>query len=211
MPTTETLVVFLAASLLMNASPGPSTLYVLTRSAAQGRRAGVASALGLTTGSMLHALAAAFGVSAVFAYSPLAYGVIKVVGAAYLVFLGWRMLRDGQVPSEVSPSASGSWRPARVFAQGVVTEVLNPKTALFFLAFLPQFVDPALGPPTGQLLVLGLLVPLTALPVDLAVALGGGAARERMLRNPTMADWLRRAGGTVLVGLGVRLALSEGR
>ncbi len=207
MPATETIVLFMAAALALNVTPGPSIAYVMSRSFGQGRTAGLVSAVGLATGSLLHAIGAALGLSALVAYSPMAFAVIKYLGAAYLVYLGVGLLRQRSVllPDAVPPRLSLS----RVYWQGVLTEILNPKIALFFLSFLPQFVDPARGSVAGQTLFFGLLFHVTGVPINMLVAVAGSATAASFSRNPLlerMRNWLS---GTVLIGLGVRLALSQ--
>lgn len=208
MPTLETWMIFLPAALLLGISPGPGVLYVLSRSLAQGRRAGYASAAGLMLGGLVHVVAAAAGLSALFLTSPSAYLVVKYLGAAYLIFLGLQTLLSGQAlrtPDRLPPP-----RPlGRIVRQGVLVETLNPKTALFFLALLPQFVDPALGSTALQMLILGIWVPIINLPVDLAVAAGGSG----MMTVLATRAWVQRlqawVSGSILVALGLRVALDE--
>lgn len=209
MPTTETIIVFMAAAVALNVTPGPSILYVMSRSVGQGRTAGLVSALGLGTGSLIHAGAAALGLSVILAYSPLAYTVVKYLGAGYLVSLGVRILivRDRQLSTAVLAHVSLT----RVFWQGVVTELLNPKIVLFFMSFLPQFVDPARGSVAGQTLFLGLLFHVTGVPINMLVAVVGGAIASWLSQNPVFARVRNGLAGAVLIGLGVRLALSERR
>src|SRR6266705_169316 len=145
MPTIETIVLFAGAALTLNVTPGPSIAYVMSRSFGQGRTAGLVSALGLGTGSLLHAIAATLGLSAIVAYSPMAYAVVKYLGAAYLVYLGVGLLRQRAV--RLADAVPLQLSLSRVYWQGVLTEILNPKIALFFLSFLPQFVDHRLPPP----------------------------------------------------------------
>lgn len=209
MPTTETIVLFMAAALALNVTPGPSIAYVMSRSFSQGRTAGLVSALGLGTGSLFHAIAATLGLSAIVAYSPVAYAVVKYLGAGYLVYLGVDLLRQRTVRRAYAVPARLSL--GRVYWQGVLTEILNPKIALFFLSFLPQFVDPARGSVAGQTLFFGLLFHVTGVPINMLVAVAGSAIAVSFARNPLserIRDWLA---GTVLIGLGVRLALSERR
>jgi threonine/homoserine/homoserine lactone efflux protein len=209
MPTPETLLAFTLAALLMNIMPGPSNFYVLSRTLVQGRRGGIAAALGLAAGSLLHVAAAGLGLSVVFAYSPLAFTLVKLAGAAYLVYIGLKTLLARDEPA-IAPDAPGLPAKAlrRVFAESVVIELLNPKTALFFLAFLPQFVDPA-GEPLAQILVLGFIVTLTALPCDLLVTWAGAAVARGLARRPTLQRLQRWLAGSVLTGLGVRVALDR--
>lgn len=211
-PRADAVVLFMLSALALNLSPGPSILYILSRCMGQGRRAGIISALGLATAAVLQAFAAAFGLSALFAYSPLAFAVIKYCGAAYLIYLGLRGLVAGGLVGAAAAVASGPERSLRaIYWQGVVTDLLNPKLLMFFFSFLPQFVDPALGDPGPQILFFGLLFQVTALPVNLMVALAGGSLANLLARSPFWArvqTWLSSA---VLIGLGLRLALAERR
>jgi len=209
MPATETIMLFMAAALALNVTPGPSIAYVMSRSFGQGRTAGLVSAPGLGTGSLFHATAATLGLSAIVAYSPVAYAVVKYLGGAYLVYLGVGLLRQRTVRlAHVVPARLPL---GRVYWQGVLTEILNPKIALFFLSFLPQFVDPARGSVAGQTLFFGLLFHVTGIPINMLVAIAGSAIAASFTRDALferIRDWLA---GTVLIGLGVRLALSDRR
>jgi threonine/homoserine/homoserine lactone efflux protein len=195
------LVVFVGAALLMNASPGPSNLYVLSRTIAGGRAAGLASVAGLALGAFGHTLLVAFGLAAVLAAVPAIYVAIKIAGALYLLWLGIRTLMDkgGDAAEALAPKPRGL---ARVMGQAVLVELTNPKTALFFLAFLPQFV-PADHARPGAFIALGVIVILTAVPLDLAVALAAGAMKRRFLSNPAFARVQAWVSGLVLVGLGL--------
>jgi threonine/homoserine/homoserine lactone efflux protein len=205
-PSGSTLAVFALASFLLIVVPGPAVLYVVTRSIAQGRRAGLVSMLGVEAGGLVHVAAAAIGLSAVIASSATAFTVVKLAGAAYLIFLGVRRLvaRDDALPEVAVSGRSGK----RLFAQGVVVNVLNPKTAVFFLAFLPQFVDPAQGAVTLQFVVLGLIFVAVAVVSDGAYALVAGTAGDRLRGSERVRRWLSRFSGLVFVGLGVTAALS---
>lgn len=208
MPAFETLLAVALAAAVMNALPGPSQLYVVTRTVALGRRAGLASALGLACGAVVHVVLAATGLVALMQAVPLLFDLLRVAGAAYIVWLGiatWL----GRDEADGPDAAIAAARPWRLWRQGFVIEVANPKTALFFLAFLPPFVDPALPLPWLQMVVLGLLVPLTALPVDLAISLAAAAAAGRM--GPRAARWRRRLAGSVLMALGGWLLVEDGR
>ncbi len=208
MPSPETLLIFTAAALIMNISPGPSNFYVMARSLAQGSKAGLIAAAGLATGSLVHVAAAALGISAIFLYSPTAYTAFKLLGAGYLVYLGIRsLLAQPQSPADLSAAAPKPGR--RIFAESVAVEVLNPKTALFFLAFLPQFVDVEAGAVAPQILLLGIIVTLTAIPCDAVVALASGSAARLLTARriyQRLQNWIS---GSVLVGLGVFVALSR--
>ena len=209
MPATETVVLFMAAALAVNMTPGPSIAYVMSRSFDQGRTAGLVSALGLGTGSLLHAIAATLGLSAIVAYSPMVYAVVKYLGAAYLVYLGVGFLRRRRV--RIADDGPAELPLSRVYWQGVLTEILNPKIALFFLSFLPQFVDPARGSVAGQTLFFGLVFHVTGVPINMLVAVAGSAIAVWFSRNPLFEQIRNWLSSIVLIGLGVRLALSERR
>jgi len=200
------MVVVTLAGLALSASPGPSMLYVLSRSVGQSRNAGLVSAAGLATGGVVLALAAAFGLAALLSTSPLAYTVVQYVGAAYLVYLGYDLIvSKDDTRGELEPvNAASLWR---IFYQGVLVEVLNPKTMLFFLAFIPQFIDQERGSFTFQMLVLGVLVPLTAVPSDLIVATAGGTLADRLARRRKSQIILKWGGGLFLIVLGVRIVV----
>ena len=209
MPSPETILLFMTATLVLNITPGPSILYVMSLSLNQGRTAGLVSALGLGTGSFLHAVAATLGLSAVMAYSPVAYAVVKFLGAAYLIYLGVRLL----IPQKTPRVATRSERISliRVYGQGVVTELLNPKIALFFLSFLPQFVDPSRGAVANQTMLLSFLFHLTGVPINMLVAVVGSAIAAWFARYPLFDQMRNGLAGTIFIGLGLRLAFSERR
>jgi threonine/homoserine/homoserine lactone efflux protein len=209
MPSTHNIVLFMVSALALNLSPGPSILYILSRSIGQGREAGLLSVFGLATATLIHAVAMALGLSTLFLYSPLAFAVVKYLGAAYLIYLGIGALLSRGTLQPVAAAAPLS--RGAIYRQGVVTDLLNPKVALFFIAFLPQFVDPAAGSPTMQILFFGLLFHITGVPVNLMVALAGGRLAKLLARRPGWARVQNWITGAVLVGLGLRLALSEQR
>jgi threonine/homoserine/homoserine lactone efflux protein len=206
MPSNETLLVFTAAALFMNLSPGPSNFYVLARSVGQGVDAGLMAAFGLAVGSFAHVLAAAFGLSLLFEMAPVLYTGLKFIGAGYLIYLGLRMIFAKVEPSPAM-EAVGRTR-SRILRESVLVEVLNPKTALFFIAFLPQFVDPA-APMPMQILLLGLIVTVTALPCDIAVALGGRRAARWLRGNMAVQRLQNRVSGGILVSLGAYVAFED--
>ncbi|GLC24199.1 LysE family translocator [Roseisolibacter agri] len=208
MPDRDALLLFLATGLALNLTPGPDMLYVAARSASEGRGAGVASALGIAAGTLVHIALVAFGLAALLAAVPVAYTIVRLAGAAYLVYLGVRALWRPSALAERALAPASRWA---VFRQGVVTNVLNPKVALFFLAFLPQFVDPARGSAALQVLALGLLFDTSGTIVNLAVALGASGAAGRLRRSARAAQLLERATGALFVALGVRLALAGRR
>ncbi len=199
--------VFSLAALAILAVPGPAVLYIVTRSIHQGRGAGLASVLGIHVGTLVHVTAATVGLSAILVSSATAFTVVKVLGALYLIVIGLRTLL-----SRAGAGAAGPQRPPRQrrrdFAEGVVVNVLNPKTALFFLAFLPQFVHPAQGHASLQILVLGLTFMVLGLVTDSIWALAAGTAGERLRVSRRWAGIQRYVSGSVFVGLGVVTALT---
>lgn len=208
MPGLDTLALFAGAALALIVVPGPAVLYVLVQSTAHGRRAGVVSALGVAAGGLVHIVAAAVGISALVMSSAVAFSVVKYAGAAYLLYLAVRRLLERSTPEE--DAAPGAVRSARLFRRGVVVNALNPKTALFFLAFLPQFVDPARGPVAVQMLVLGTEFVLLALLSDTLYALGGGTMAARVRRGGRRArEAGRYATAAVYAGLGTAAALTS--
>src|SRR5467141_2725586 len=196
---------FLVAGILLNLTPGPDTAYILGRSIAQGREAGIASALGICVGSIFHSCAAALGLSAILATSAVTFSAIKLLGGAYLVFLGIKMLFDRQ--RELSLRSNfRRHTAAAAFRQGVFTNVLNPKVALFFLAFLPQFIDPASNMKVLAFLTLGLTFVTTGTIWCLVLAWFASAFSERLRGSQAVEQWLNRAAGALFVFLGLRLA-----
>ena len=205
MPGFHSLLLFIAAGLLLNLTPGPDLLYIIGRSLSQGRAAGIVSALGIGAGCLFHITAAALGLSALMRATPLAYDLVRYAGAAYLVYLGARALRSRQNPLEVQALALVSL--GKIFRQGVITNVLNPKVALFFLAFLPQFANPAIGPLAPQILLLGAIFTINGTLVCLAVALAASRLGDWLKSRYNVTAWLSRLTGALFIGLGVRLAL----
>lgn len=198
---------FLAAGVLLNLTPGPDTVYILGRSIAQGREAGVAAALGICVGSIFHTCAAALGLSAILATSSVAFVAIKLLGGAYLIFLGIKLLLDRR---ELSlPSNFRRRTTTAAFRQGFLTNVLNPKVALFFLAFLPQFIDPASSAKLLAFLMLGLTFVTTGTIWCLLLAWFASGFSEQLRANPTIAAWLNRAVGSLFVFLGLRLVTAK--
>lgn len=199
---------FLVAGILLNLTPGPDTAYILGRSIAQGREGGIASALGICVGSIFHTCAAALGLSAILATSALAFGAIKLLGGAYLIFLGTKMLLDRRKHLSL-PSNFRRRTTMAAFRQGVLTNVLNPKVALFFLAFLPQFIDPASNIKVLAFLMLGLTFVTTGTIWCLILAWFASAFSERLRKNKTIGQWLNRTAGALFVFLGLRLATAK--
>ena len=201
------LALFLGATLALTLTPGPAVLFIVARSVADGRRAGFLSVLGVGLGNAVHALAAALGLAALLASSPLAFSAVRYLGASYLVLLGVRRMMD----RAASLGATDGERPAapahHVLRQGFLVAALNPKTALFFLAFLPQFADPARGAVAGQILLLGALFILVAVGTDSVYVLLSGGLGAWLRRNPAFARGERYVSGAVYLGLGALAAL----
>lgn len=196
---------FVVAGILLNLTPGPDTVYILGRSIAQGRAAGIASALGISVGSIFHTTAAALGLSAILASSAIAFGTIKLLGGTYLIFLGIKMILNRERELGL-PSNFRRRTKAAAFRQGILTNVLNPKVGLFFLAFLPQFIDPASGMKVLAFLLLGFTFVTTGTIWCLIIACFASAFSERLRTNEIIGLWLSRAAGALFVFLGLRLA-----
>lgn len=200
MPTTGTLLTFAVAALAVLLVPGPSVVYVMSRSVAQGRVAGMVSMLGLETGAMLHMCAAAGGVAALVAASPPIFATLRYGGAIYLAYLGIRELRAVAGPSSMPAGNEVSRR--RLYRDGVLVDLLNPKSALFFLSFLPQFVQPVRGPESGQVIVLGCCFVAMAVVCDTSYALVAGSFSRRLSSSARAQRTVARATGCVYLGLG---------
>lgn len=215
MPSTDTLLAFFGVSILLGLTPGPDNLFVLLQSAQRGWRAGMAVVCGLCCGLVVHTAAVALGLAAVFAASAVAFTVLKLLGAAYLAWLAWQALRAPASPAGDAGSAGAPAAPAaapslwRMVGRGVVMNLSNPKVLVFFLAFLPQFADPARGAMGVQLMVLGLVFILAALLVFGAIACFSGVFGAVLLRSPRAQRWLNRVAGVVFLGLALRLATSQ--
>lgn len=196
---------FVGAVFLLNVTPGPDTAYIVGRSVAQGRAAGVMSALGVSAGCCVHSLATAFGLTALLAASPAAFGVIQYAGAAYLVWLGLRLLwqRPGVAAQAAPPPRRG------LFMQGFLTNVLNPKVILFFVSFFPQFVDARAGHQAAAFLLLGAVMVLMSTAWNTLVAWLAGTLTRRAGRMPRLKCWLDRTVGTAFIALGARLAMMQ--
>jgi len=198
---------FVGVSWALIIAPGPDMLYVITRGVTQGRRAGMLSALGVICGILVHTLAAAFGLTVIIQTSALAFLLVKYLGALYLITLGVKAWRDQNTFNLQSSNTSTSSH--RVFWQGVLSNVLNPKIAIFFLAFLPQFVDVTSGYITLQMLVLGLTFACFGLCFLLVIGYSSGTFGSWLTRRPRYTRFLQRFAGGMLIGLGVQLALTE--
>jgi RhtB (resistance to homoserine/threonine) family protein len=200
---------FCAAVLLLNATPGPDTAYIVGRSIAQGRAAGLVSALGISVGCGVHTLASAFGLSAVLAASASAFAIVKLAGGAYLIYLGVRMLMSRAHQSTQSAPAQAARSLRTIFWQAVLTNVLNPKVVLFFLSFFPQFVRTDAPQKTLAFLVLGMVFVIFSTVWNSGTAFLAGSLARGAGRNPHIRLWLERCVGAAFVGLGLKLALSK--
>jgi threonine/homoserine/homoserine lactone efflux protein len=205
-PDPSRLALFVGAALLLLVVPGPSVLYIVTQSVSHGRRAGIASVAGITTGTLVHIAAATVGLSALLASSALAFDVVKYLGAAYLIAVGIRRLAG--LEREQEPRLGRPRDLGRLYRQGIVVNVLNPKTALFFLAFLPQFVEPARGAAWLQILALGLLFAALGFLSDSVWATVAGTLGDRLRRSTHFPAVQRYVSGSVFVGLGAVAALT---
>ena len=211
MPTLETALAFFSVAVLLALAPGPDNLFVLMQSATGGRRTGFAVLSGLMIGVMLHTLAVALGLAAVFAASTTAFTVLKLAGAAYLLYLAWGAWRApamlAATGGSAAPTAPKPW--SRLMLRGVVMNLTNPKVVLFFLAFLPQFADPARGAMAQQVMVLGLVFMLATFLVFGAVACFSGAFGALLQRSARARRLLNRVAGLVFLGLALRLATAQ--
>jgi threonine/homoserine/homoserine lactone efflux protein len=209
MPDLAHFLTFAIATLILNLTPGPDMMYVIARSLGQGRRAGVVSALGIGTGCVFHTLAVTVGIAAVLKSSPVAFLVIRYSGAVYLIYLGIRLIVQRRTEGEVAEAAPSA-PLAAIFRQGVITNILNPKVVLFYLAFLPQFVQPSKGSATLQLAVLGIYIIISGTIVNLIVAYLSGVAGDFLRRGRNKVRMERASGAMfIALGLGVGLARSS--
>jgi threonine/homoserine/homoserine lactone efflux protein len=210
MPTLDNLALFALASALLALTPGPNLLYLVSRTLCQGRRAGIVSLAGTSLGFVFHVVAAAFGLSAIFLTVPVLYDAVRYAGAGYLLWLAWDALRPGG-QGVFAPRTLPKDPPGRLFRMGLVTSVLNPKVAMFYLALFPQFIDATRGSVFTQGLVLGLLQILINVASDLVFVLGAGAITGWLARRPLWSLVQRWVLGVVLAGIAVRLAFDSRR
>jgi RhtB (resistance to homoserine/threonine) family protein len=195
---------FIISCILLNLTPGSDTMYILGRSISQGKKAGILSALGISTGCLIHTLLAGLGLSLIIAQSALAFDVIKYLGAAYLVYLGLKMIFSKEKRLQLDGNIVDM---KKIFASGVITNVLNPKVALFFLAFLPQFVDARYAESPLPFLLLGATFTFTGTVWCLSLAFFSAMLATTMRENPSIKTWLDRVTGSLFVMLGIKLAL----
>ncbi len=200
---------FLLAGILLNLTPGADTMYILSRSIANGQQAGILSALGISTGSLVHTVFAALGLSVLLAESQFAFNLVKYVGAAYLFVLGVKALLYKSPATFGIQAGPSIVRPYRIYVSGILTNVLNPKVALFYLAFLPQFIDPAAPRHFVSFLVLGGVFTTTGTIWCVLLAIYSSRLSDHIRRNHRVKIWLDRGIGAVFIALGIRLALSR--
>jgi threonine/homoserine/homoserine lactone efflux protein len=208
-PGATSIGLFAVAATLLLLTPGPAVLYIVARSVEQGRVAGLVSVFGITTGTLVHVLASTLGLSALLASSALAFSLVKYAGAGYLIYIGVRRILK-RTDASASPAKLPRRSLGRLYRDGFIVNLLNPKTGLFFLAFLPQFVDPARGAVPFQIAFLGLLFTLMGLTSDGLYALIAGTAGAWIKRQGRYWDWERHVTGSVFIGLGVTAALTGG-
>lgn len=203
---------FFTAVVLLTLAPGPDLAFILGQTARGGRRAGLAAMVGIWSGAFVHVVMAALGLSAILATSALAFAVVKWAGAIYLFVLGFQALRskDSGGSAWAGPTAAAPASAAAVYRQGAIVAMLNPKTAVFFLAFLPQFVVPGAGPTSAQLFLHGSLIIAVAACIEPPLMLLGASLRHALAKNASLGAWLDRGLGALFIGLGLRLALSDG-
>ncbi len=208
MPPDDLLIAFLVSTALFAFIPGPAMFYAAARTLAGGRRAGLMAALGVHVGGYAHVLAATMGLSVLFHAVPVAYTIVKLGGAAYLIAMGWRLATARHEGAATNGEARRESR--RAFAQSVLVELLNPKTAVFFLAFLPQFVSAQAAAPLWlQFLVLGVITNVIFSLADLVAVVAASGILSNLRSSPAWGKWLKRAAGSLLIGLGTRLALER--
>jgi threonine/homoserine/homoserine lactone efflux protein len=202
--------IFLTAAVAISISPGPDLIYILTRVVSYGKKYGFISSLGVASGALLHITLVAFGLAAIIAASQLAFVIIKIAGAVYLVFLGLKAI-IARSPHSFSfhDSSKKSISALEVYKQGILVDILNPKAAIFFMAFLPQFTRHGMGPFALQIIILGILVLLVGIIVEGCIILLASKAASILVKKAALAKWLDGLMGTILIGLGIQLVLSS--
>lgn len=208
MPGVHDFALFVASGILLNLTPGADTLYIVTRATTLGRKAGAVAALGIAAGCCVHIVAAGLGLSALLATSALAFTAVRLAGAAYLIYMGVMLWRTGPRSPKLAAAPMPATSLPRIFVQGALTNILNPKVALFFLAFLPQFVDPERAHRLAAFLLLGTVFNTTGLVWNLFVAWSSAGIGRRFNGLPVRMHALHRIAGAVFVALGIRLALT---
>jgi len=203
----ETLITFLAASILLALAPGPDNIFVLTQSALRGRSAGIVVMLGLCTGLIVHSSAVALGVAVIFQTSAVAFSALKFIGAGYLVYLAWQAFRASA--NRIQSKHEGHVNHWKLYCRGIIMNITNPKVSIFFLAFLPQFADPLRGPISMQILFLGGLFIIATILVFGGIALLAGTLGQWLSRSDRAQNILNKIAGTVFLGLALKLATTE--
>jgi RhtB (resistance to homoserine/threonine) family protein len=200
---------FLLAGILLNLTPGNDTIFILTKSIGQGKKAGIVSALGIATGSIVHTCLAAFGLSVIIAKSLLLFNIIKFAGAAYLLYIGYKMFTDNTPLNTTGIKSSPAANYLKIYRDGIFTNILNPKVALFFIAFLPQFIDPALKNTVLPFLTLGLTFITTGTIWCITIAIFAAAFFAKLKGNKKIAAYINKICGLTLIILGIKVALTE--
>jgi RhtB (resistance to homoserine/threonine) family protein len=199
---------FIIAGILLNLTPGNDTIFILSRCMAQGRQAGIMSVLGIATGSIIHTTLAAFGLSVIIAGSIVAFNIIKYAGAAYLVYIGYKMLTDQSQPDTATSIIEKKINLKKIYRDGVITNVLNPKVALFFIAFLPQFIDLTFKNTVLPFLALGITFTITGTIWCLILANFASIISGKLKSNKKLSGYINKICGAVLIGLGIKVALT---
>ena len=208
---------FILTGILLNITPGSDTMYIITRSVSQGKKAGLYSVLGVVSGILVHTVLAALGLSIILAKSPLAFTIVKYIGASYLCYLGFKMLVSksdsviaDSLPDDEKLTLPKSLDYKKIYKQGMLTNTFNPKVALFFIAFFPQFIDPSYAHSTLSFLILGLTFALTGLVWCLCLALLASRFSQKLRENPAIESMLNKFSGVVFIGLGIKLLTEKG-
>ncbi|MFI5128738.1 MAG: LysE family translocator [Chitinophagales bacterium] len=200
---------FLIAGILLNLTPGNDTIFILTKSIAQGRKAGIMSVLGIATGSLIHTTLAALGLSIIIAKSVLAFTIIKYAGAAYLLYLGLKLFFDQSKFDNNIATGVNKANSLKIYRDAVLTNVLNPKVAMFFIAFLPQFIDPNYRDSIIPFMLLGITFTITGTTWCLVLASFASYLFSKLRKNPKFSLWLNKICGALLIGLGIKIALTS--
>lgn len=203
----ETLITFFTASILLGLAPGPDNIFVLTQSALRGKVSGLIVMLGLCTGLIVHTIAVALGVAIIFQTSAIAFSALKFIGAGYLIYLAWQAFRASTERIQVAPDGIVNYR--KLYCRGIIMNITNPKVSIFFLAFLPQFVDPTKGPVALQFLLLGGLFIIATILVFGGIALLAGTIGQWLNQSDRTQKVLNKVAGTVFLGLALKLATTE--
>lgn len=199
---------FILAGILLNLTPGNDTIFILSRSIAQGKQAGIMSVLGIATGSIIHTTLAAFGLSIIISKSIIAFTIIKYAGAVYLAYIGYKMLTDRSQLDTETTSTDRKINLKKIYRDGVITNVLNPKVALFFIAFLPQFIDPSYKNTVLPFMMLGITFTITGTAWCLVLASFASAISNKLKYNKKLSGYINKTCGAVLIGLGIKVALT---